>query len=962
MRAIAALLLLLPSTAAAVAGPIDPRLEFRTTRTNHFVIHYHQGADAQAARLAAIAEEVHERLAGRAGPGHAARLTHVVLADQSDSPNGSATVVPWNAIVIHPAPPTGASFIGNTADWLEYVFTHEYSHVVHLDRSRGWARALRAVLGRNPAAFPNLSLPLWDIEGLATVEEALAGAGRLEAGDFREIVDAAARADRLEPLDRVNGGLVDWPGGHGWYAYGARFHEFLRHTYGEEAWTRLSAGTAGRLPYLTAGAYRATYGKPLGALWQEFQAAVTEEVEPRGTRPAQAHIQRLTRNGFVVEGPVRGPGGRVHVSISDPRRFPGIYRLEPDGRLTRVTSRYGGSGLTFDAGRLIFDQLDVVRGAALLSDLYEHDPDGGVTRRLTRGARLADPDVSPDGRLAAVLIGSGGRAIVRLDLQALRRAAPVDPGEVPIVRRTPDADAVYATPRWSPDGRLIAAERRIRDGRSEIVLLDGERLTPVAIAASWETGRRVTPAWSRDGRTLYFASDHEPGPFRIYAVPIADGRPAGPAREVVRVPGGARWPAVADDALVFVGYTEEGFDLFRTAAPHSPVPAGVMARAPSPPAPAAVGDAGEPASSRYAPWATLAPRTWLPLVDRRDGRWRLGAFAAGVDVLARHAFAAAATWAVTPLPGGWPEVPAARPDWSASYSYQRWQPAFYVAAEDRTRLVETVDPSGGVSPFARRERQIEAGVWRPFVRVRRTQTARLAYHAERVTGTTPDAVRQVDRAGLRAGWTVKTARRYGYSISPEDGWALAATAELLRPALGADGSAESFTADGRVYLPLWPRHAVLAVRGAVGRSQGDAPVARPFFVGGIDENRALGAFGSDAIGLLRGFPDTAFAGRHATVVNVEARVPLAWPQRGIGTWPIFLKALHAAAFLDAGHAWDRSFDWRDRKTGVGVELSADVVAGYGLPLTWTAGVAWGRDGADLVPAQRAFYLRVGGSF
>ena len=179
----------------AVAGPYDPALRFLTHRTPHFQIHYHQGEAALATRLASIAEATHVRLSTAwALPDK--RLTHVVLVDQTDLSNGSATVVPWNAIVIYPVPPSGADTIGNTDDWLEYVFTHEYAHILHLDRSRGWARVARGLFGRSAIAFPNLTLPLWQIEGLATLTESDSGAGRLHAGDFREVVDTAARPGR----------------------------------------------------------------------------------------------------------------------------------------------------------------------------------------------------------------------------------------------------------------------------------------------------------------------------------------------------------------------------------------------------------------------------------------------------------------------------------------------------------------------------------------------------------------------------------------------------------------------------------------------------------------------------------------------------------------------------------------------------------------------------------------------
>ena len=52
------------------------------------------------------------------------------------------------------------------------------------------------MFGRLPLAFPNLFLPTWQIEGLATYEEsAITGTGRLHAGDFRAIVAEAAGQD-----------------------------------------------------------------------------------------------------------------------------------------------------------------------------------------------------------------------------------------------------------------------------------------------------------------------------------------------------------------------------------------------------------------------------------------------------------------------------------------------------------------------------------------------------------------------------------------------------------------------------------------------------------------------------------------------------------------------------------------------------------------------------------------------
>ena len=59
--------------------------------------------------------------------------------------------------------------------------------------------------------------------------------------------------------------------------------------------------------------------------------------------------------------------------------------------------------------------------------------------------------------------------------------------------------------------------------------------------------------------------------------------------------------------------------------------------------------------------------------------------------------------------------------------------------------------------------------------------------------------------------------------------------------------------------------------------------------------------------LLRGFPADSFAGSHVGLANLEYRFALGRPQRGVGTWPIFLHTMHAAAIADVGHAWTNTF-------------------------------------------------------
>ena len=109
---------------------------------------------------------------------------------------------------------------------------------------------------------------------LATYEESvITGEGRLHAGDFRAIVDEAARQHRLEPLDRVNGGTTDWPAGAGVYAYGVGFHQYLADRFGADTLGAMAEATARRLPYLASGAFKTVYGESLGDLWRDYESS-----------------------------------------------------------------------------------------------------------------------------------------------------------------------------------------------------------------------------------------------------------------------------------------------------------------------------------------------------------------------------------------------------------------------------------------------------------------------------------------------------------------------------------------------------------------------------------------------------------------------------------------------------------------------------------------------------------------
>ncbi len=704
-----------PADASAL---VDPALRFRAITTAHFVIFFHQGEEALARRLADIAEQawvsLQQPLAVEPPP-----LTYVMLVDQTDIANGWATPVPHDTIMVTATWPPGSDFVGNTDDWLRLVFTHEFTHIVHLDRSEGWARLARGVFGRMPVAFPNIFLPTWQIEGLAAYEESvLTGEGRLHAGDFRAIVGEDARAGRLEPLDRVNGGLVDWPGSLTPYAYGLGFHAWLADRFGADRLAALADATARRLPYTQSRVFRRIFGEPLGRLWQDYEASVVPAQASPGTE-----ARRLTHQGFTAAGPrflkpCPGCPPSILYSSITPHELPALYELTLDGTdPRRLATRYLGSTVGVGGRTIYFDQQEIRRNIGQYSDLYALDRASRRVRALTREARLLDPDLSPDETtLVAVHDHDGRRDLVTLGANG---------GDAGTLLTGPNVQ--FNAPRWSPDGHRIVVERHRPGARSEVVVVDASS-GAVQVVASGSRGRFVTPAWRPDGAAIVLAAAFGDGPFNLYEAPYPVDSGAR-LRPLTRTTGGALWPDVSADgkSLVFARYATDGFDVYlmpyprtaRNAVREGPLAIdGLTADGTSPPAAAPASSPSRP----YRPWATLAPTSWSPAVSWDRHQVRLGASAVGADVLGYHVYSVSATWLVS-APAGAVTPGGDALDWQAVYQ---------------------VPPAGGCNPGWRLRRR------RRFSRVRRSRTA----------SHPPSPVASANwRAARRSRWSTCASRR-----------------------------------------------------------------------------------------------------------------------------------------------------------------------------------------------------------
>ncbi|MCH9647031.1 MAG: amidohydrolase family protein [Deltaproteobacteria bacterium] len=194
----------------------------------------------------------------------------------------------------------------------------------------------------------------------------------------------------------------------------------------------------------------------------------------------------------------------------------------------------------------------------LLGDIYRLPIDGGDAEPLTQGlAWDMQPSYSPDGKSIAFTSDRGGGD----NIWTMARDGS-DPQAV-----SEESFRLLNSPTWAPEGDFIAAHKHFSSRRSlgsgEIWLYHRSGGAGVQMTVKPNEQKDVgEPAFSPDGRYLYFSQDVTPGEVfqyskdsngQIYAIRRVD-RETGEVENFVTGPGGAIRPTPSPDGryLAFV--------------------------------------------------------------------------------------------------------------------------------------------------------------------------------------------------------------------------------------------------------------------------------------------------------------------------------------------------------------------------------------------------------------------------
>lgn len=947
MVACAALLALSSSTAFGAA----PRRSWHTLVTPRFRVHYHEGTAALAVRMAGVAENVLPELARILG-GWPDTPIHVVITDEMDGPQGYAEVLPRNVVTLFPAVPPPTSELGDYDDFMRLLLIHELVHIVHLDTIGGIPRTFNRIFGKQWS--PNLIQPRWMVEGIAVnLESHFTSGGRVRSS----FVDMVARSQVLDgvfpPLDDLSNVNRRFLFGTFPWIMGGRFLDFIGRSYGESAVAQISQEYGTRpLPYAVNLIAENATAKTLVDLHAEWEAAETRRAKAIVARVRKEGVRagvRVRRPSAVIRYPEFAPTGDL-VFLEQPRDDDDhLVVLGPDLKTERLRLRTssGRAAFTPDGRRLVATVTDNYERVYTYTDLEIIDVDTGERRRRTRGARLQDPDLSPDGATIVAVQQAAGRTwLAALPLEGTTPPEPIF---------VPGRGRQVATPKWSPEGSRIAFSLKKPSGARHLAILtpatgDLDVLTD-ALAHDFD------PRWSPDGGQLFFVSDRG-GVFNVYRVDVESRA----LHKVTNVETGALDPALSPDGrtLFYVRNHAFGFDLMRLPLTGPPLAADPPLVRPAATASAAPGSF--PVET-YSPWETLLPAAWLPTTGLDGVGDTIGIEISGADALRQHSYSLSVHYGLESERAGY------------GFYYvnsQLWTPISLSSS-----LVATTRPGRFVPSRPEEDRlqsifRFSVGLSVPLGRWDTGHSISLSYSGELRRGLAllsddpfqpaPPTDPNLTLSNLAATWSLNQVRAFPEGISAAAGHAFSVTLRLNDPLIGSDLRVLEVVGRWRFYLTMpWLEHHVLAARLSIGGSAGDTRGRSVFTLGGLPVRNILSDV-LDGTGvtsdILRGYPQAMFRGNAFYLGNVEYRFPLWVIATGIETIPFFFDRLYAAAFVDAGGTPNGEILPEEIRAGAGGELRLDLrlgyVEGYTLRLGYARGFA--EEGIDNV------YLVLGGLY
>lgn len=476
MRKPALLLLLSVITAWSMAQPVlennPPSVRWYQVKTPHFRVLYTDGFHDQAERVANSLEHIRDEAAESLGT--RPRRMSFILQNHSAVSNGFVSILPRRS-EFYAMPSQDYNFIG-TNDWLNLLTIHEYRHVVQYQHAtRGFNRAIYYLFGSiSLAGMAQAAAPSWFWEGDAVATEtALTVSGRGKIPNFGLLMKTNLLEGRKfnyhkQHLRSYKHNIPDH------YVLGYYMVNYLRRrTNDPDIWAKITARSwsVPFIPFAFSNAIKKETGLYVTDLYNEMADELASSWKKE--------IDGLRLTPFVRLNPRQNNAYTDYLYPQELNDGSILAMKKGIGDIEQFVLLKDGEERIFTPGPMNDTGMLSAEGNTVVWNEYGYHPRWRVwnysqvkTYNLdTRTKRRIGPKQS---RYASAAITRQGDKIVTVetDIHYQTHLVILDAATGSVIKKVPNPENhFYSMPRWSNDGKTIAALKTEPKGKT-ISLID----------------------------------------------------------------------------------------------------------------------------------------------------------------------------------------------------------------------------------------------------------------------------------------------------------------------------------------------------------------------------------------------------------------------------------------------------------------------------------------------------------